>query len=211
VIAGSRPGRPACAASVLLLAFGVILGACSPAATSSPPPSAPSPSSTPAPAAPSASEAALPSTLVPIDPALLDLLPDSVGGRPLEESPETAAGSASEPALARTAEGIAVAVAVDPATDNFLVASVVELKPGIFGDEFFRDWRDSFDEAVCAQAGGVGGNAQAEIDGRTVYIGTCSGGSHTYHVHLEQRDVILSVNAVGDAKFGEQLVENLPD
>ena len=83
-------------------------------------------------------------------------------------------------------------LAVDQATGNLVVASVVKLKPGVFSDEFFRDWRDSFDEGVCGQAGGVTGNAQATMDGRTVYIGTCEGGVHTYHVHLEGPDVIVS-------------------
>ena len=43
------------------------------------------------------------------------------------------------------------------------------------------------------------------MDGRTVYIGTCEGGVHAYHVHLEGPDVIVSVNAVGDGRMGEQL------
>ena len=55
------------------------------------------------------------------------------------------------------------------------------------------------------------GNAQATMSGRTVYIGTCEGGVHTYHVHLEGPDVIVSVNAVGDGRMGEQLMDSLPD
>jgi hypothetical protein len=141
---------------------------------------------------------------------LLDLLPAAVDGHAIEESAEAAAESATDAALAAQAESIAVGVAADPATDTFVVASVVKLRPGVFDEEFYRDWRDSFDEGVCAQAGGVVGNAEATIDGRTVYIGTCAGGVHTYHVHLEDPDAIVSVNAVGDATLGQELMENLP-
>lgn len=141
---------------------------------------------------------------------LLGLLPAAVDGHPIEPSQDAAAESATDAALADHAQSIAVGVSVDPATDTFVVASVVKLKPGVFDDAFYRDWRDSFDEGVCGQAGGVIGNAEAEIDDRTVYIGTCAGGVHTYHVHLENPDAIVSLNVVGDATSGQELMENLP-
>ena len=146
-----------------------------------------------------------------IDMSLLGLLPPDVDGHPIEPSPEAAAESAANPELAQHADSIAVGVAVDAATDSFVVASVVKLKPGVFDEEFYRDWRDSFDEGVCGQAGGVAGNAEAVIDERTVHIGTCAGGVHTFHVHLEEPDVLVSVNVVGDATLGQQLLETLPD
>jgi hypothetical protein len=210
VIARRQPGRRAAAAALIVAVVAAACGSTAP--TVSPPPSAaaaPTPASSASAAAPS--ETARPSTLVAIDPTLLDLLPDTVDGIALVDSPEAAAESASDASLGRTAQSLAVAVAVDPATSNLVVASVVKLRPGVFSDEFFRDWRDSFDESVCGQAGGVTGNAQATIDGRTVYIGTCSGGVHTYHVHLEGPDAILSVKSVGDGRLGEKLVESLPD
>jgi hypothetical protein len=211
VIARSGAGRRAAAAWLVLA---VVAGACG---TTNPIPSPPRATALAATTGPSASattapsSGSRPSTLVAIDPTLLDLLPDAVGGIALVESPEAAAESASDASLGRTAQSLAVAVGVDAASNNLVVASVVKLRPGIYSDEFFRDWRDSFDESVCGQAGGVAGNAQATIDGRTVYIGTCSGGVHTYHVHLEGPDAILSVNSVGDGRLGEQLVETLPD
>ena len=57
----------------------------------------------------------------------------------------------------------------------------------------------------------MSGPAEAELDGRTVYIGTCAGGVHTYHVHLEDQDVLVSVNAVGESRLGEELMKTLPD
>ena len=142
---------------------------------------------------------------------LLRLLPSDVGGHPIEESEEAALESVNDVSLWPHADAIAVGVSVDPATDTFVVASVVKLKPGVFDEGFYRDWRDSFDEGVCGQAGGVVGNAEATIDERTVFIGTCAGGVHTYHVYLEEPDAIVSLNVVGDATVGQELLENLPD
>jgi hypothetical protein len=222
VIAGSRPGRLRAAAPLLVAAFvavAFVAVACSPDLTTTPSaPASPKPATPPAASAGSPSTRASPgassaaaSPLIAIDPSLLKLLPAQVGGIPLVGSPEAAADPASDPSLAAHAQSIAVALAVDQASGDLVVASVVKLKPGVFSDEFFRDWRDSFDEGVCGQAGGVVGNAQATIDGRTVYIGTCEGGVHTYHVHLEGPDVIISLNAVGEGRMGEQLMESLPD
>ena len=197
------------AASLALALLAVAACGPAPSVTVQPTPDRASPTgaaSTP----PPASTTRAPSTLVGVDPSLLDLLPDAVAGHPIEEAPEAAAESTADALLAQSAESIAVGIAADPATSSFAVASVVHLKPGVFNEEFFRDWRDSFDQGVCEQAGGVSGNAEAEIEGRTVYIGTCAGGVHTYHVYLEGRDAIVSVNSVGDARLGEELMKDLP-
>jgi hypothetical protein len=163
-------------------------------------------------AAPTASPTVAPTRPdVGIDTGLLRLLPETVDGHPVEESAEAAIAAVSDPALGVSADSIAVGAVFDPASESFAVASVVRLKPGVYDEEFFRDWRDSFDEGVCAQAGGVEGNAEAEIDGRTVYIGTCAGGVHTYHVYLEDSDTVISVNALGEARLGERMMETLPE
>ena len=216
----SRPssGRRAAAAQTVALVALVALVAigCDPA---TPTPPATAPAGTASAASPSVAVASSPhpsgaaaaSPLVAIDPTLLELLPRSIGSIPITPSPEAAAEPAADASLAASAQSLAVGLAVDQATGNLVVASVVKLKPGVFSDEFFRDWRDSFDQGVCGQAGGVTGNAQATMDGRTVYIGTCEGGVHTYHVHLEGPDVIVSLNSVGDSRLGEQLMDSLPD
>jgi hypothetical protein len=216
VTSGSPVGRRGAAPSVIVFLVAIV-AACSPAPTPTPTPE-PSiaaspffPDASPGATAPIDSPSPAASTLVAVDASLLDLLPDAIDGHPLEAAPEAAAESASDPTLARHAQSLAVAIAADPAADNFVVASVVKLKPGSFDDAFFRDWRDSFDEGVCGQAGGVSGNAEAQIDGRTVYIGTCAGGVHTYHVHLDGPDAIVSLNVVGDPIQGQHLMETLPD
>jgi hypothetical protein len=115
--------------------------------------------------------------------------------------------------IAPFVSSLAIAAAFGPpATDavgDYVVVTVARLKPGLFGDLFYRGWRDTFDAAVCEQAGGVDGHGEAEIAGRQTFIGTCAGGVHTYHVHLPDHDVIVSMQAVGDGRFGEHVVEGL--
>lgn len=145
----------------------------------------------------------------PVDRALLDILPSTVAGLTVEPSPEGDVGSASDPGLAEIAASFATAVAVDPQTGDFVFAAVVAVKPGILTEQVFRDWRDSFDEGACSQAGGVVGNAQAELGGRTVYIGSCDGGLLTYHTWIEDRGILVSASSVGAGRLGEKLMEGL--
>ncbi len=154
-------------------------------------------------------------TIVTVDPTLLDLLPDAVAGVSLTPDAATAADLAAEGALAPFVESIAVAAAFGPvATDaggDHVVVTVARLRPDTFGGTFYRGWRDTFDAAVCDQSGGVDGHAEAEISGHQTFIGTCVGGVRTYHVHLADRDVIVSMQAVGDGRFGERVVEGLTE
>jgi hypothetical protein len=159
-------------------------------------------------AAPSASGAAVPAApAVPVDPALLAMLPVSVAGFPLQPIPDPT--GLDDPALVASLDRLAQAYAVDPAGSGFAYASVVVLRPGVFSEAFFRSWRDSFDEGACSQAGGVAGHAQAQIGGRTTYIGDCAGGLLTYHVRLESLNAIVSVSSLGGAHLGEQLLAEL--
>ena len=144
---------------------------------------------------------------MPIDPTLLEILPATVAGLPVTAVPDPS--GTDDPGLIDSVERMAQALVVDPASDAFTFASVIVPRPGVFDDEFFRSWRDSFDEGACSQAGGVTGHAQATIGGRTTYIGSCEGGVLTYHVRLEDRDAIVSVSALGESRLGEQLVAGL--
>jgi hypothetical protein len=150
---------------------------------------------------------------VTIDPSLLALLPEAVAGVPLRPDEATAADIARVPSIERFVSGLAIAAAFGPpASDgivDYVVVTVARLKPGSFGELFYRGWRDTFDEGVCEQAGGVDGHAEAEIAGRQTFIGTCAGGVHTYHVYLSDQDVIVSLQGAGDGRFGERVVEGL--
>lgn len=144
-----------------------------------------------------------------VDGALLDVLPPDVDGSTLQVDAETAAGIAADPALAEDIEALGVGLYAGEA--DYAVVTVTRLRPGVVSDPWFRDWRDTFDAGVCAQAGGIDGHAEAVIGGRTTFIGTCVGGIRTYHVHLAGPDRIVSLQALGDARYGELIVAGLTE
>ena len=163
---------------------------------------------------------AAPSTLSPsasgvqqslLDPALLDHLPATVGGLTVKRNAESDAIVDSDPTVLAYAQGAITGLAIDAAAGEFVHATLVRLRPGVFGDAFFRDWRDSFDGAVCSQAGGVRGHAEATIGGHQAFIGTCAQGVLTYHVWLPSSGILVSASSVGQKRLGEKLVEGLRD
>ncbi len=184
-------------------------------------PPRPSPTSAPiTPAPPAQTTAPSPtssggSSGVVVDPALLRLLPREVDGVPLTADPDSAAGIAADGSIAPFVSAIALATAFGPlATDtpgDYVVVTVARLRPGTFGDLFYRGWRDTFDGAVCELAGGVDGHAEADIGGHQTFIATCAGGVHTYHVHLPARDVIVSMQGVGESRYPELVVAGLTE
>jgi hypothetical protein len=188
-------------------------------------PPRPSPSTSPAetaPLIPSASEptsspgtsASLGSEIA-VDAALLDLLPGEVSGVPVRPDAATAAEIAGEGYIAPFVSAIAVAAAFGPqpsgTLSDYVVVTVARLRPGTFGDLFYRGWRDTFDAAVCERSGGVSAHAETDIGGRHTYIGTCQGGVHTYHVHLATAsgDVMVSMQGLGNGSFAERIVAGL--
>lgn len=167
-----------------------------------PPP--PSPAEAPAVAPPPTG-----ARVVAYDETLLDVLPGDVDGLPVTPVPEAAADIAADPDLVAAGDRLALGMVVDPAGE-LAVAAVILLRPGVFSEQFWRDWRDSYDAGACAQAGGVRGNAEARIGGRLVHIATCEGGARTYHVHLERRGVLVSITSIGESRrLGERLVAAL--
>ena len=174
----------------------------------SPSPSLGSPSIIESPGAPVSSDGR---TMV-VDEALLDVLPAQVDGIDLVGDPDTAAGIASDPDLGPIASAIAVALAIEPGAslgDDLAVVSVVQLRPGVYDETWFRSWRDTYDTAACEPAGGVTGNAQADIGGHDTYIGSCAQGAFTYHTYLVDLDRVVSVTSVGERRLGEQVVAGL--
>ena len=76
-----------------------------------------------------------------------------VAGVELTADEATAVGVVADPTLGGSVAGLAVAAAFGPLpTDtmlDYVVVTLARLRPDIFDDAFFRDWRDTFDEAVC--------------------------------------------------------------
>ena len=206
--------RGAWAGSLVLVAVVVVVAiGCGQTNVTPSPSDAASPTTT-SPNGSTVAPSAAPSTGIVVDDGLLALLPAEVGGVALTGDPVTAASIASDPDLAASAAAIAVAFAIRPGAsvaDDLAVASVVQLKPDVFDDAFYRSWRDSYDAAACASAGGVTGNAQAEFGGHETHIGSCAQGAFTYHVYLEDRNVVVSVTSVGPLRLGEQVVTGLDE
>jgi hypothetical protein len=148
-------------------------------------------------------------TPIAIEPELLAFLPASIDGVPVVEDLDVAGEALADPALTRVATGVDTAVAVDTATGNLVTAWVVRLRPGAFGDELFRQWRDSYDEGACAAAGGVEARAEAELGGRNTYVTSCLDPLRVYHVWLEGPNVLVSASSIGEDRFGEKLMSTL--
>ena len=148
-------------------------------------------------------------TPVELDPTVLAFLPATVGGVAVTESADEATKALSDPSVGKIGTGLDVGVAVDQGNGNLVVAWVVRLRPNTFTDAIYQQWRDSYDEGACADAGGVVGRAEATIDARTVYITSCTTSTRTYHVWLEQPGILISASAIGDGRFGEVLMDNL--
>jgi hypothetical protein len=144
-----------------------------------------------------------------VDTTLLGVLPAAVDGVPVTESTDGETDALANTQLPSIASALAAGLAVDSASGDFVYAVVVRLLPGGFGDAGFRGWRDSYDEGACSGAGGVVGHAQAQIAGRTVYIGTCDAGVRTYHAWIEDKNLLVSASAAGDRRFGELLMRDL--
>jgi hypothetical protein len=210
VIRGSgRATRPIIAVAVTLMA--AIVG-CGPApATPSlvaPPTGSIAPAATAEGPSPSASHGAD----VQVDPALLAFVPDAVDGVQLTFDPETSATIAADPSVAPDAASLAVALAIVPgssAADDLAVVSVVRLRDPARDENWFRDWRDTYDQAACSPAGGLVGNAEAEIGGGTVYIGSCAQGVRTYHTRLAAAGIVVSITALGSRRLGEKVMAGL--
>lgn len=191
------------AVGIALLLAGCATTAPNPTAT----PTTPTPSG-PGQASPAPTASGVP---VPIDPTLLEHLPAEVDGVDVARRPESDAAAATDSVVVEFGEGVVTALAVDPGTDDFAYVALVRLRDGVFSEELFRSWRESFDEGACSQAGGVGRPAVSEIDGREVHINSCEGGLRTYHAWLPNSRVLVSVSAFGDRRLGEHIVEELVD
>lgn len=199
------------------LAIALLVAGCASSPPSTPISSSVAPGVTPAAtASPVAASPVGPSLgSVRVDATLLERLPTAVDGVAAQPDAVTAAEVATDAALQAQVQAIAIAIYIAPevsgSTGDYAVATVVQLRPGVFSDTFYRDWRDTFDAGVCEQAGGVSTRAETTIAERPVHIGTCVGGIATYHVHLADADVLVSIQGVGQGRLGERIVAGLTE
>jgi hypothetical protein len=210
--------RRAHALSVLLVAVSAAACGSTAPASSRPPASAPAASSRPVTAAPAASSAAasLPAgsaaAAILADPSLLDALPAAAAGLKLVYDADTTASVMADPTLARDAAAIATGLAtpIGQATpEEFVIVNAVRLRDPGKDEDWFRAWRDSYDAAACAQAGGVTGHAESEIQGRNAFIGSCANGVFTYHTRIGGGGTVLSLTSIGPSRLGQKLLEQI--
>jgi hypothetical protein len=164
-----------------------------------------SPSGAPTASTPAVSGAPGPITV--LDPSLLAILPASVGGAIVTEEPASFAEAIRDASFVANVDRAAFAVVVD-GTD--LASGVVaHLRPNVFSAAFFNDWRATYDEGACAQAGGIVAHAETTTGGRTIYVTTCVGSLRVYHAYVASREVIVSLFSVGTRLFGDQVMAAL--
>jgi hypothetical protein len=181
-----------------------------PSTTVSPPTptGAASPTVVASPEAPSASASVASSGAVVVDLTLLDHLPATVDGLPVESDTETSASIASSPSLASDASAIAIARVVSAESDDLAIVSIVRLRAGPFDEASYLEWRATYDRAACEPAGGLAATDEQQVGGRQVFVGACNGGAQTYHIALTE-DILVSITAIGERHLGELLVAAL--
>lgn len=201
----------------LALAAAVASGACgaagasgAPAAASSAPPASAA-VATPPIAVPSLSPAAtlpLPSgASVALDASLLSILPSTVAGVPVTQEAQSFGEAVNDPAFVASVDRAVFFVAV---TGGDLASGVVaHLRPGVYSDAMYADWRASYDDGACAQASGVVAHAEQTLGGRTTDVTTCGGGLRVYHTYLPAKGVIVSLISTGAADLGGQLAAGI--
>jgi hypothetical protein len=145
-----------------------------------------------------------------VDPTLLEHLPPDIAGIPRTPDPETAADIAGEPLLDAYVSGLSVAIY--PSDPDYAVATVARLHPEVFDETWFRGWRDTFDEGVCSQAGGVApGHSEVDLGGRHVFRSGCNGGVVIYHAWLPDSNAIVSIQGAGPLDMGRSVVSGLTE
>jgi hypothetical protein len=193
------------------LVAALVAAGCGPSAVASPEAGTPLVATLGPPAASASggpSTAAAASGVLHVDAGLLAVLPQSVDGVPITESPEVDADVAGNTSLAGIAESAIGAVAVDTGSSDLVTAIVVKLRAGALDDDAFRNWRDRYDTGAC-DGSGVVGHAEAQIAGHQTFIGTCGSGLRTYHVWLADRSTLVSAGSLGARRLGESLIAGL--
>ena len=176
-------------------------------------PTTASPSVTPGSPAPTlampsgATVAVSPGEMTVLDPSLLGVLPPSVAGVLVNQEPASFAEAVRDPSFVANVDRAVFAVVVD---GNDLASGVVaHLRAGSWSDKLFEDWRATYDEGACVQAGGVLAHAETTSAGRTIYVTTCGGGLRVYHAYIASKGVVVSLFSLGTRRFGDQLMAGL--
>ena len=141
------------------------------------------------------------------DPTLLDLLPSSVGGAAVAQEPDSFAQAVADPCFAANVDRAAFPIVVSGS--DLSSGVLAHVRPGVYSDAFFGDWRATYDIGACGQAGGVVAHAEETVAGRTTYVTDCGGGVRVYHTYLAGDGVIVSLVSIGPADLGGQVMAQI--
>jgi hypothetical protein len=147
---------------------------------------------------------------IAIDRGLLAALPRTVSGLALVEDSDADDALLADDIAPRVASAGVGAVVADTQTNDLATAFVLRLLPTGFTDQVFANWRDAFDAAACQDESQVVGQAEADVAGNHVYIGTCATGLRTYHAWLKDKGILISMYETGDKRLGLAILGNLP-
>ena len=144
-----------------------------------------------------------------IDPALLHLLPASVSGLTVVESPDNEVAAMDDPDLAKSFDAYAAASIGTPDDADWLQIVIGHLKPEAQTADWYPSWRDQYATGACSQADGVASTAVQTIADWQPDVSTCNGGVIVYSLQIDAEHV-LSMYDLGPRDLGRQLIQNLP-
>jgi hypothetical protein len=137
----------------------------------------------------------------------MSILPTAVAGVAVTQEPDSFSQAIADRCFVANVDRAVFPIAV---SGGDLASGVVaHLRPGVYSDAFFADWRSSYDDGACAQSSGVAATADQTLGGRTIYVTTCGGGLRVYHAYLPGAGVIVSLFSTGPNRLGEQVMARL--
>ncbi|HET9614912.1 MAG TPA: hypothetical protein VFP22_08875 [Candidatus Limnocylindrales bacterium] len=146
------------------------------------------------------------------DPSLLAAVDGRAAGLTVTFDPDTTATELADRTLDPHIVSLATAIAVPTGVSNpaeLVIVNVARLDDPGLDEGWFRGWRDSYDAAACAAAGGVTGHAESTVATHAVFIGSCANGVFTYHTRLSAGAILLSLTSIGPSRLGERLLDHL--
>jgi hypothetical protein len=139
-----------------------------------------------------------------LDATLLALLPSSVGGYDVSQEPQSFPQLLTDPAFVGNVDRAVLPLVVGG--EDLASGVIAHLRPGVYSDAMFADWRSTYDNGACQQSANVLAHAQQDANGHTTYVTTCNGGLRVYHAYLAGQGVIISLLSSGPKDFGGQLM-----
>ncbi len=98
---------------------------------------------------------------------------------------------------------------LDPNRAETVFVIAMHARQGALADQRFGDWRETYGQGACEDAGGVVGSAESTIGERQVFVVRCVEGEIVYYVPLADCGELLTIDAVSTRDLGRTLVEHI--